>query len=188
MPFPLLSANVSTGCSVSELQKGKRQQYSEIRFGGECPIFQLSKAPLVSPFSAGVFQEDPSKPATRLNLDLTLDAETESVLRQVDEFFEKKLQEIAPGKSYHRLVQQQGDYPARVRCKANTSGPMAARFWSAEQTPLGNIRQVECANAQITACVRIPKVWVMGPSVGVSLELACAVIHENSAPMDVFPL
>ena len=90
MPFPLLSANVSTGCSVSELQKGKRQQYSEIRFGGECPIFQLSKAPLVSPFSAGVFQEDPSKPATRLNLDLTLDAETESVLRQLDDFFEKK--------------------------------------------------------------------------------------------------
>ena len=143
----------------------------------------------MSPFSAGVFQEDPSKPATRLNLDLTQDAETDSVQRQVDEFFEKKkLQEIAPGKSYHRLVQQQGDYPARVRCKANTSGPMAARFWSAEQTPLGNIRQVECANAQITACVRIPKVWVMGPSVGLSMELACAVIHENSAPMDVFPL
>ena len=55
MPFQLLSANVSAGCTVSELLKGKKQQYSEIRFGGECPIFQLSKAPLVNPFSAGVF-------------------------------------------------------------------------------------------------------------------------------------
>ena len=114
MPFPLLSANVSAGCTVSELLKGKKSQYCEIRFGGECPIFQLSKAPLVSPFSAGVFQEDPSKPATRLNLDLTLDAETESVLRQVDDFFEKKAprncagQELPPPGATARRLPREG--------------------------------------------------------------------------------
>ena len=99
------------------------------------PIFQLSKAPLVSPFSAGVFQEDPSKPATRLNLDLTLDAETESVLRQLDDFFEKKLQETAPGKSYHRLVQQTGDYPVRMHCKAHNWARGGANLVSRRNTP-----------------------------------------------------
>ncbi len=74
MPFELLSTNALLRCAISELQKGsKGQQYAEISFGGEKPVFQLSRAPLTSPFSAGVYQEDPANPATRLNLDLTLD-------------------------------------------------------------------------------------------------------------------
>ena len=189
MPFPLLSSNTLQQIHVSELQKGSRgQSYAEITINGEKPTFQLSKAPLLSPFSASVFQEDPSKPATRLNLDLQLDGATRNTLEAFDKFFAEKVKEIAPGKTWHKLVQENGGYPARVRTKANTSGPNSARCWSADQTSLGNIRQTETAGANCTACVRIGKLWLMGPSAGLSLELAHLVLHDSPTNADIFPL
>ena len=156
MPFPLLQQNVLQSISVSELQKSARgQQFAEICFEGEKPIFQLSKAPLLSPFSASVFQEDPQKPATRLNLDLQLDGPTRATLEAFDRYFSEKIKEIAPNKTWHKLVQDSGTYPARVRMKVNVSGPNGARIWGADQTALGNIRSVDTCGASLTACVRI---------------------------------
>ena len=193
MPFALLAPKLLEKCKVSELQKSARgQQFAEICFegGDEKPIFQLSKAPLTSPFSASVFQEDPQKPATRLNLDLTLDAATKETLEAFDRYFSEKLKEIAPNKNWHKLVQENAGYPARVRCKINVSGPSGARIWGADQTALGNIRQVDTCGASLTACVRIGKLWIMGPSAGLSLECAHLVIADSpsSANADVFPL
>ena len=75
MPFPLLSQAALKQCTISELKKGtKGQQYAEIRFADETPVFQLSAEPLLSPFSAGVFQDDGT--ATRLNWDLNLNEAT----------------------------------------------------------------------------------------------------------------
>ena len=79
MPFPLLSQAALKQCTISELKKGtKGQQYAEIRFADETPVFQLSAEPLLSPFSAGVFQDDGS--ATRLNWDLNLNEATKNIL------------------------------------------------------------------------------------------------------------
>ena len=75
MPFPLLSQAALKQCTISELKKGtKGQQFAEIRFADETPVFQLSAEPLLSPFSAGVFQDDGS--TTRLNMDLQLNEAT----------------------------------------------------------------------------------------------------------------
>ena len=187
MPFPLLSQAALKQCTLSEIKKGtKGQQYCEIRFADETPVFQLSAEPLLSPFSAGVFQDDGS--ATRLNLDLQLNSATKETLEKWDTFFADQLKSVCPGKAYHKLVQKSGEYPERVRLKANTTGPNACRLWSADQTPLGNLRSVETAGAQITACVRPTKAWIMGPSVGVTLECAAAVLHEGGSVPDIFPL
>ena len=191
MPFAILAPNVLDQCTVSELQKSARgQQFAEVCFEGEKPIFQLSRAPLLSPFSASVFQEDPNKPASRLNLDLTLDGPTRETLEAFDRYFSEKLKEIAPNKNWHKLVQENAGYPARCRVKVNVSGPSGARIWGADQTALGNIRQVDTCGASLTACVRIGKLWIMGPSAGLSLECAHLVIADSpsSANADVFPL
>ena len=191
MPFPLLQQNVLQSISVSELQKSARgQQFAEVCFEGEKPIFQLSKAPLLSPFSASVFQEDPQKPASRLNLDLQLDGPTRETLEAFDRYFSEKIKEIAPNKTWHKLVQDSGTYPARVRMKVNVSGPNGARIWGADQTALGNIRSVDTCGASLTACVRIGKLWIMGVAAGLSLECAHIVMHDSpsSSNADVFPL
>jgi hypothetical protein len=188
MPFQLLSESALNQCTVSEIRKGsKGQQYCEIRFADETPIFQLSASPLLSPFSAGTFQDDGT--ATRLNLDLTLDDACKKTLDQWDAFFADLLKKVAPGKAYHKLVQKTGEYPERVRLKVNSAGINACRLWDAQQTPLGNIRSVETAGANITACVKATKVWIMGPSCGVTLEAAHCVLHGGGAAQaDVFPL
>ena len=105
----------------------------------------LSAEPLLSPFSAGVFQDDGS--ATRINLDLTLNEATKKILEAWDSFFADQLKNVCPGKHDHKLVQKNGKYPERVRLKANTQGPNACRPWAADQTPLGNLRAVETAGA-----------------------------------------
>ena len=113
----------------------------------------------------------------------------EKTLETWDTFFADQLKNVVPGKAYHKLVQKSGEYPERVRLKANTTGPNACRLWSADTTPLGNLRSVETAGAQITACVRPTKAWIMGPSVGVTLECAAAVICESGSTVpDIFPL
>ena len=150
------------------------------------PVYQLSANPLHSPFLAGVFQDDGT--ATRINLGLNLDEETQKVLTGFDTYFEEKLRVLAPGKAYHKLVQRPGDWPPRLRIQVNTKGPGAARFWSDQATPLGNARQVETCGRTITACVCFPKLWLMGVSAGVTCELRAAVIHECNIPTDEFPL
>ena len=188
MPYSLLSQDVVEECTFSEILISKKgQKYAEIHFANTQKIFQLSENPLLSPFQAGVFQDDGT--ATRLNLELNIDEKTQTVLEQLDTYFEKQLKELAPGKQYHKLIQKTGDYPARIRCKVNCVGPTAARFWLADQTPLGNVRSVETAGKSITACVVFSKVWIMGVSAGVTCELRAAVIHENAnIASDEFPL
>ena len=81
MVFKQLSQAALQQCTLSEIKKGtKGQQYCEIRFADETPVFQLSAEPLLSPFSAGVFQDDGS--ATRLNLDLQLNEATKKPLKR----------------------------------------------------------------------------------------------------------
>ena len=105
MPFPLLSQNALKQCTISELKKGtKGQQYAEIHFADETPVFQLSAEPLLSPFSAGVFQDDGT--ATRINLDLTLNEATKKILEAWDSFFADQLKNVCPGKHYHKIVQK----------------------------------------------------------------------------------
>ena len=114
---------------------------------------------------------------------------TKKILEAWDSFFADQLKNVCPGKHYHKIVQKAGEYPEGVRLKASTTGPNACRLWSADQTPLGNLRAVETANARITAIVKPTKFWVMGPSAGVTLACSAAVLHESSSAVpDVFPL
>ena len=185
MPYELLSKNSLKECHVGEILSGKKQKYAEIHFDGKQKIFQLSASPLVSPFQAGVFQDDGT--ATRLNLELNIDDSTQHVLEAFDNYFSEQIKKLALGKTYHPLVQKHGDYPARIRCKVNANGPNAARFWAADQTPLGNVRTVDTASKPVTACVVLSKIWLMGSTAGVTLDLRAAVLHDT-APLDVFPL
>ena len=91
MPYELLSKDALKECVVGEIQTGKKQKYAEIQFDGKQNIFQLSASPLVSPFQAGVFQDDGT--ATRLNLELNIDESTQHVLEAFDTFFSRTNQQ-----------------------------------------------------------------------------------------------
>ena len=182
MPYEFLSKDALKEYHVGEILTGKKHKYDEIHFEGKQKIFQLSASPLVSPFQAGVFQDDGT--ATRLNLELNIDENTQEVLEAFDTFFSEQIKKLAPGKTYHPLIQKHGE----IRCKVNAQGPNAARFWSADQTPLGSVRSVDTASKPVTACVVLSKFWIMGVTAGVTCELRAAVLHDNNIPLDVFPL
>ena len=89
MPYELLSKDSLKECHVGEILSGKKQKYAEIHFDGKQKIFQLSASPLVSPFQAGVFQDDGT--ATRLNLELNIDDSTQHVLEAFDDYFSEQI-------------------------------------------------------------------------------------------------
>ena len=95
-----------------------------------------------------------------------------------------------PKATYHKLVQQEGDFPAELRLKVNACGATAARFWKSDQTPLGDIRTIKTAGAKIIACVVFSKAWSMASLCGVTVELRCGVLAEEvgNTAADVFPL
>ena len=126
MPFQLLSADAISTVTVGEQQVSRKgQKFSEIRFSGNQPCFQLSAEALYSPFKAGVYQGTGQE--TRVNLDLQITDDLFNVLSLFDYHFEKELKKLAPKANYHKLIQEpEGDYPARIRLKVNATGPMAA--------------------------------------------------------------
>ena len=109
-------------------------------------------------------------------------------LDQMDEYFEKELKKIMPKAQYHKLVQRDEGFPARIRLKCNAVGSTACRFWKADKTPLGDIRTIRTAGVQMIPCVCFTKAWYMGSQAGVTAELRQGVIYEADAPDDVFPL
>ena len=188
MPFALLSEAALTAVTVGEQQTSRKgQKYSEIRFSGTQPCFQLAAEALYSPFKAGVYQGTGQE--TRLNLDLQISDALRPVLEAYDAFFAKELKKLAPKANYHALIQEpEGDYPARLRLKVNTQGPMAARIWRPDQTLLGNVNALNTAGTRMIAIVCFTKAWFMGSQAGVTAELRHGVVYEADAPDDVFPL
>ena len=189
MPFPLLNVDALRTVSVGEQQTSRKgQKFSEIKFSGEQPCFQLSSEALFSPFKAGVYQETGTE--TRLNLDLHISDSLRPVLEAYDEFFAKEIKKLAPKANYHALVQESGgDYPSKFRLKVNSQGQLAARVWRPDQTLAGNIKAVNTAGARLIAIVCFTKIWFMGSQAGVTAELRHAVLYEaTDIPDDVFPL
>ena len=189
MPFPLLSVDALRTVSVGEQQTSRKgQKFSEIKFSGEQPCFQLSSEALYSPFKAGVYQETGQE--TRLNLDLHISDSLRPILEAYDQFFAAEIKKLAPKANYHALVQEsEGDYPSKLRLKVNTQGMLAARIWRPDQSLAGNIRAVNTAGARLIACIVFTKVWYMGSQAGVTAELRHAVLYEaTDVPDDVFPL
>ena len=91
MPYSILSQDVLKQCACSEIITGKKgQKYAEIKFDDAQTIFQLSKEPLCSPCQAGVFQDDGT--ATRINLELNVDENTQKVLDSFDNFFQENIE------------------------------------------------------------------------------------------------
>ena len=188
MPFTLLSTEALRTVTVGEQQTSRKgQKFSEIKFAGEQPCFQLSTEALFSPFKCGVYQGDGTE--TRLDLDLHISDALRPVLEAYDEFFAKEIKKVAPKANYHALVQEsEGDFPPKLRLKVNVQGQLAARIWRPDQTLAGNIRTVKMAGARLIAIVCIMKIWFMGSQAGCTAELRHAVYYESDASDDIFPL
>ena len=184
MPFQLLSADAISTVTVGDQQVSRKgQKFSEIRFSGNQPCFQLCAEASRPGMYQGTGQE------TRVNLDLQITDDLFNILSLYDAFFEKELKKLAPKASDHRLIQEpEGDYPARIRLKVNATGPMAARLWRPDQTMLGDIRSVNTMGTRVIAIVCFTKAWYMGSQAGVTAELRHGVVYEADAPDDVFPL
>ena len=83
MPFQLLSADAISTVTVGDQQVSRKgQKFSEIRFSGNQPCFQLSAEALYSPFKAGVYQGTGQE--TRVNLDLQITDDLFNVLSLFD--------------------------------------------------------------------------------------------------------
>ena len=94
MPFQLLSADAISTVPVGDQQVSRKgQAFSEIRFSGQQPCFQLCAEALYSPFKAGVYQGTGQE--TRVNLDLQITADLFNVLSLFDHHFEKELKKLA---------------------------------------------------------------------------------------------
>ena len=188
MPFSHISEKQLADCKVGEQQVSRKgQKFAPIHFNGSQPCFQLGAEALYSPFKAGVYQGTGQE--TRVNLDLQVTEELHWILDQYDIFFEKELKKHAPKASYHRLVQEpEGDYPARMRIKVNSTGPLAARLWRPDQSLIGDIRKVNTQGCKMIAIICFTKAWFMGSQMGVTAELRHAVVYEADVPDDVFPL
>ena len=151
MPFPLLETSALEHVSVSEqLTSKKGSKYCDVRINGEQPLFQLSSEALHSPFQAGIYQKD-STVETRQNPDLHLTPQLRETLEAFDNHFREALKAHAPKAAYHPLVKQPDDdsFPYSIRLKVNAVGPMACRFWSPDQTPLGDVRSIKTAGARV---------------------------------------
>ena len=166
MPFPLLSVDALRTVSVGEQQTSRKgQKFSEIKFSGEQPCFQLSSEALFSPFNSGVYQGDGTE--TRLNLDLHISDTLRPILEAYDQFFAAEIKKLAPKANYHALVQEsEGDYPSKLRLKANTQGMLAARIWRPDQSLAGNIRAVNTAGARLIACIVFTKFGIWARRLG----------------------
>ena len=188
MPFALLSTDALKKCSVGELQVSRKgQKYAEIKFDGEQANFQLSSEALFSPFNAGIYQGTGAE--TRVNLDLQINDALRPILDAYDKFFETQIKKLAPKASYHRLVQENQDYPARLRLKVNTFGLKAARMWKPDQSLIGGIKDCNgLAGTRIIAIASPIKVWVIGSQAGVCFELKHGIVYEADIQDDIFPL
>ena len=76
-------------------------------------------------------------------------------------------------------MEQDSDYPAKIRLKVNANGPSAARFWKSDKTPLGDIRTIKTVGIKMIPCIAFTKAWTMGSLCGVTAELRAAVITEE---------
>ena len=85
MPFQLFSADAISTVTVGEQQVSRKgQKFSEIRFSGNQPCFQLCAEALYSPFKAGVYQGTGQE--TRVNLDLQITDDLFNILSLYDAF------------------------------------------------------------------------------------------------------
>mgnify|MGYP004116564093 CR=1 FL=1 len=85
MPFALRSADALNTVTVGEQQTSRKgQKYSEIRFSGTQPCFQLSAEAVYSPFKAGLYQGTGQE--TRVNLDLQITDDLFNILSLYDAF------------------------------------------------------------------------------------------------------
>ena len=139
MPFQLLSADAISTVTVGDQQVSRKgQKFSEIRFSGQQPCFQLCAEALYSPFKAGVYQGTGQE--TRVNLDLQISEELSKVLAQYDKFFRARDQETCAesklpqthtraGRRLPRPAQAQGKFHRTYGSKALETRPdLAGRY------------------------------------------------------------
>ena len=104
MPFQLLSADAINTVTVGEQQVSRKgQKFSEIRFSGNQPCFQLAAEALYSPFKADVYQGTGQE--TRLNLDLQIADALRPVLEACDAFFAKEISGILRSPEFSQRLQ-----------------------------------------------------------------------------------
>ena len=154
------------------------------------PIFlQLTtpKEPLTAPFGASAYN-DPQ--ATRKNICFRCTEELEQTISAIDHYMEAYLKEhsqrLFKGKqmTYKPLLSLKEDYPALLRCKINTVGQRAARFW----TPLYTRTDppVDFKECAISPRAQVRSLWVMGSECGVCLDV-CDVMYsiiEDKCPFE----
>ena len=148
-------------------------------------IVQLTDVhnPLKAPFGSSAYN-DPT--AVRRNVCFRCDQDLEEKIKRVDTYMSGYLKTHAErlfknkAMTYKPILLTKDDYPSLIRCKINTSGSKACRFWTHQ------FARCEMPD-DLRLCGLVPRVdfkslWIMGSDAGISLEvsdLLCDQIEET---------
>ena len=147
------------------------------------PVFIVANEQLSAPFGASAFN-DPD--ATRKNICFrctpAIEAQFDAIDKYMESYIQDNCQRLFRGKAmtYKPALQTKEDYAPLLRCKINTAGSRACRFW----TPMYS----RCdAPAELKECSLLPRIcvrglWIMAGECGLQLEvtdLMCDAVQET---------
>ena len=149
------------------------------------PIYlQLSPqaVPLSTPFGASSFNDEATN---RKSIAFRCTPELEQFLARLDEFMESYLREHAErlfkGRvpEYRPCLQRNKDYPALIRCKINTAGQRACRYWTESHCPTDAPEDMrECG---LVPRVQVKSLYIMGKEVGLVLDVTDLIVIPPAA-------
>jgi hypothetical protein len=140
-----------------------------------------------TPFGPSNFDKDPL--ATRQNLELRIPQQLEAWFTEVDEFmvgylvahseriFKKQLTLEQVRESFHLTLKRQGDYPALLRTKINSTGRQACRYWTADQQK--REPPEDWRSAEMRPMLHLSHLWIMGRSCGLVVNATDLLIQES---------
>ena len=185
--------------------------------GKQCPLQTSAKAPIIlsppftltTPFGPSVYEGNPN--VARLNLDFRCNPELEEWCKKFDQWavnyiatnseklFGKKMTTAQVKDSLRPLaVKRNEDYPALLRTKLQTTGPMQVRYWN----PKGEVCEPpeDWRQCEFKVRLHVRSLYLMGKDFGwVSqatdiqvferkIECPFEAVAEEEDGMDVCPL
>ena len=95
-----------------------------------------------------------------------------------ERIFKKQLTLEQVRESYSPCLKRQGDYPALLRTKINSTGRGACRFWGTEQ----RVRDApdEWRGCEFKAMFHLSHPWIMGTSCGLVINTTDLLVQEIS--------
>ena len=164
--------------------KGVKSAQVTNKKGG--PIFERLTGinePITTPFGASTFNDSA---ATRKNICFRCTPKLAKRLAAIDSYIQSYLEKnngrLFKGKKFTYkplLVPGKDDYEPLVRCKINTEGRGACRFWNEDQERIDMPEDLR--DCTLVPRVQIKSLWLMGDSCGITCDVVDMLVFTIKA-------